>query len=60
MGKMSFGLYLIGFVVLVVGVAFAAHLMNVPARWIGVIVLILLGLGIVTGVTTTRRRDPPG
>jgi cadmium resistance protein CadD (predicted permease) len=56
---MSFGLYLIGFIIVVVGVAFAAHLMNVPARWIGVIVLILLGLGIVTGVTTTRRRDPP-
>jgi hypothetical protein len=60
MSKMSFGLYLIGFIIVVVGVAFGAHLMNVPARWIGVIVLILLGLGIVTGVTTTRRRDPPG
>jgi len=57
---MSFGLYLIGFIIVVVGVAFGAHLMNVPTRWIGVIVLILLGLGIVTGVTTTRRRDPPG
>ena len=57
---MSFGLYLIGFIIVVVGVALGAHLMHVPPKWIGVIVIILVGLGIVTGVTTTRRRDPPG
>ncbi len=55
---MSFGLYLIGFIVLVIGLAMGAHLMHVPPRWIGVGVVVLMGLGILTGVTMTRHRDP--
>jgi uncharacterized membrane protein YiaA len=57
---MSFVLYLAGFVIVAIGVALGAHLMHVPGKWIAVIVIILVGLGIVMGVTTTRRRDPPG
>jgi hypothetical protein len=30
----------------------------VPATWIGVGVIVLIGLGILLGVTTTRRPDP--
>lgn len=55
---MSFGLYLIGYVVLIIGLALGAHLMHVPPRWIGVGVLVLTGLGIISGVANTRRRDP--
>jgi hypothetical protein len=55
---MSFGLYLVGFIVLIIGLAIGAHLMHVPPRWIGVGVIVLLGLGILTGVTSTRRPDP--
>lgn len=55
---MSFALYLIGYVVVIAGLAVGAHLMHVPPRWIGVGVLILAGLGIVTGVARTRQRDP--
>jgi len=55
---MSFGLYALGYFIVIVGVAYIAHLMHVPQAWIGGIVLILLGLGIVTGVQTTRQRDP--
>jgi len=54
---MSFGLYLFGFVVLVVGVAYGAFLMHMPSHWIGVIVLVLIGLGILTGVANTRQKD---
>jgi hypothetical protein len=54
---MSFGIYLIGYLILIVGLGFGAHLMHVPPRWIGVGVLIFVGLGIVTGVTSTRKRD---
>ncbi|HXA68479.1 MAG TPA: hypothetical protein VNV82_25170 [Bryobacteraceae bacterium] len=54
---MSFALYIIGFVVLIVGLAVGAHLMHIPPQWIGVGVLILIGLGVVTGVTHTRQRD---
>ena len=56
---MSFGLYLIGYIVLIVGLAMGAYLMHVPAHWIGVGIVCLMGMGILTGVTTTRRRDPP-
>ena len=55
---MSFGLYLLGYVVLIVGLALGAHLMHVPPRWIGVGVVVLVGLGIISGVANTRRRDP--
>jgi hypothetical protein len=55
---MSFGLYMVGFIVLIVGLALGAYLLHVPPRWIGVGVIVLIGLGILTGVTTTRRPDP--
>ena len=55
---MSFGIYMAGFIVLIIGLALGAHLMHVPPRWIGVGVIVLLGLGILLGVTSTRRPDP--
>jgi hypothetical protein len=55
---MSFGLYMIGYIIVVLGVAIAMYLLRVPATWIGVAVLILFGLGILLGVTSTRHRDP--
>ncbi len=55
---MSFGLYLVGFVLLVVGLAWAASMANVPGQWIGVGVIAMLGLGIMMGVSRTRQRDP--
>jgi hypothetical protein len=55
---MSFGLYLVGFVVLIIGLALGAYMMHMPPRWIGVGVITLVGIGILTGVTRTRRPDP--
>ena len=55
---MSFGLYALGYVVVIIGVAYMAHLMHVPQHWIAAIVLVLFGIGIVTGVQSTRQRDP--
>jgi len=57
-GNMSFTLYVIGFIVLIAGLAWGANLMHVEPRWIGVGVVVLVGLGIVLGVTSTRQRDP--
>ena len=57
-GNMSFGLYLVGFIVLIIGLALGAYLLHVPAMWIGVGVIVLIGIGILTGVTSTRRPDP--
>jgi uncharacterized protein (DUF486 family) len=55
---MSFGLYMVGFIVLIIGVALGAYFLKVPPQWIGVGVVIMAGLGILTGVMTTKRRDP--
>jgi hypothetical protein len=54
---MSFSLYIVGFIVLIVGLAIGAFLLHVPPQWIAVGVIILIGLGILTGVTNTRQRD---
>jgi predicted signal transduction protein with EAL and GGDEF domain len=54
---MSFALYIIGFIVLIAGLAVGAHLAHIPPQWIGVGVLVMVGLGVVTGVTHTRQRD---
>jgi hypothetical protein len=55
---MSFGLYSIGFVLVIAGLIYGAHLMHVPTHWIVVGAIVLLGLGILTGVKATRQRDP--
>ena len=56
----SFGIYLIGFIVLIVGLAMAAYLLGVPSIWIAVGIVVLIGIGILSGVSRTRRPDPPG
>ena len=55
---MSLTLYLVGFLVMIAGLAFGAKLMHVAPRWIAVGAIVLAGLGIVTGVARTRQRDP--
>ena len=55
---MSFGLYAIGYVILIVGVAYLAHLMHIPQSYIVAGVIILAGIGVVTGVKNTRQKDP--
>ena len=55
----SFGTYLIGFNVLLVGLGIAAFLLNVPTMWIAVGVIILLGIGILMATSRTKMKDPP-
>lgn len=55
---MSFALYALGYIIVIAGVAYMAHLMHLPQHWIGAIVLVLVGIGIVTGVMNTRQKDP--
>lgn len=54
---MSFGIYLTGFVVVIAGLIYGASLMHVPTHWIVVGGLVLVGLGILTGVKATRQKD---
>jgi hypothetical protein len=54
---MSFSIYLIGYLLVIVGLAIGAHLMHISPRWIGVGVIVLAGMGILSGVAKTRQRD---
>ena len=56
---MSFSLYLLGFVIVIGGVAWALAEIGVSPVWITIACVILLGLGILTGVARTRTKDPP-
>jgi hypothetical protein len=55
---MSFGLYAIGFAIVIGGLIYAAYLVHMPAHWIAVGAIVLLGVGILTGVRATRQKDP--
>jgi hypothetical protein len=55
--SMSFGLYMIGFLVLITGLIYGAVLLHLAAHWIVVGAIVLLGLGILKGVQATRGRD---
>ena len=52
----SFGVYLIGFIILVIGLALGAHLAGVPSMWIAVGVICLVGIGILSAVKKTQGR----
>jgi uncharacterized membrane protein YiaA len=56
---MSFGIYIVGYIILIIGLAIGAYLLNVPLKWIGVCVLCLIGIAIIHGVSATRHKDPP-
>jgi hypothetical protein len=54
---MSFGIYVVGYLIVIGGLTYGAVLMHVPAHWIAVGAIVLVGLGIVTGVKNTRQKD---
>lgn len=54
---MSFGIYIVGYIVLIVGMGMGANLLHVPQKWIGVGVICLVGIAIIHGVTATRQKD---
>jgi hypothetical protein len=56
---MSFTLYLIGFILIIAGVAWALIVAGVAALYIAITCLILLGVAVLTGVINTRPKDPP-
>lgn len=54
----AFMLYVIGFIILLCGLIYAAFLVHVPQTWIIVGALIIVGLGVMSAVSHTKRRDP--
>lgn len=55
---MSYGLYVVGFVIIIGGLIYGAVLLHLPPQWIVVGSVVLLGLAIVKGVKATRQKDP--
>ncbi len=55
----SFSTYLVGFIVLIIGLAVAAYLVGLPATWIGVGVIVMVGIGILSATSRTKTKDPP-
>ena len=55
---MSFGIYIVGFLILIGGLIWAAVILHLAAQWIAVGAIVLLGLAILTGVKATRQKDP--
>jgi hypothetical protein len=56
---MSFGIYIVGFLILIGGLIYGATILHIATHWIAVGAIVLLGLAILKGVKATRQRDPP-
>ena len=54
----SFTTYLVGFLILIGGLGIAAYLLNAPPMWIGVGVIVLIGVGVLSATSRTKMRDP--
>jgi hypothetical protein len=55
---MSYGLYVVGFLIIIGGLIYGAVLLHVPPQWIVVGSVVLLGIAVVKGVKATRQKDP--
>lgn len=56
---MSFALYLIGYFIVIGGVAWGLITVGLPTIFVMILCVILFGLGILSAVTQTRSKDPP-
>ena len=56
---MSFMLYVVGFLIVIGGVAWGLLRAGVPTTWVIIASIVLFGVGILTGVSRTRSRDLP-
>ena len=55
---MTFALYVLGFVIFIGGVAWGLITAGVRPLYVIIACVILLGIGILTGATRTRAKDP--
>lgn len=55
----NFFVYLIGFVIVIGGLAWGATMVGVPLSWIAAGALVLLGIGIVGAIKRTQARAVP-
>ena len=55
----NMALYMIGFILVIGALAWAAHLAGLSQTWIAIGALLLLGIGLASGVGRTRTRESP-
>jgi hypothetical protein len=53
----SLAIWIIGFIVLIGGLAYGASLAGLSPQWIAVGAIVLAGIGVVMGVSKTRTKD---
>lgn len=54
----SFQTYLLGFIIVIAGLAAAAFMLGAEPVWIVIGAVVLVGIGILSATTRTRPRDP--
>lgn len=54
-----FNISLVGWIIVIIAVAIAAHLAGAPTVWIGVGVLFLVGIAVIMSVKDTNPNGPP-
>ncbi len=45
---MNIAVYGIGYLLVIAGVAYIAHLMHIPQTWVAAIVIVLIGVGVLS------------
>lgn len=53
----NLAIFIVGFVILIAGLAYGANMAGMSPQWIGVCVAVLAGIGVVMGVTKTRTKE---
>lgn len=56
----SFVVYLIGYVIAIIGVGYGLYAAGLGQEWIIAVVLVLIGLGIVYALSRSERDRPAG
>jgi len=54
---MASALYAIGYLLLVAAVSYLAYLSHIPESYIFAIAVIMLGIGVVTGIENAHQKD---
>ena len=55
----SFSTFIIGFIILIIGLAIGAYLLSVPPMWITVGVICMIGVAVLMATSKTKPKDPP-
>jgi hypothetical protein len=54
---MSFAIYAVGYGLVIAGLIYGAHLLSVPTHWIVAGGIVMVGLGILSGVKANKHKS---